>query len=1018
MVDDQPAKLLTYEAILSGLDLNCVRALSGEEALAKLLSQEFAVILLDVNMPGMDGFEVARLIREHPRLEKTPIIFVSAVYRSELDQLRGYEVGAIDYISVPAVPEVLRSKVAILVELHLRRAELQEVNRALASAREHLVEDHARVLQETREQLNAIFEHPSEAIVVMQALRDGSGAVCDWVYRNANSNALQLLGLTREKLIGRRLTEIVPDRAEYGVSLCTRVLETGEKTRYETQYGQTHCFVTIFPMGRDCVVCAGVDITERKTVEAALRESERRYRALIENAPVAVAHNALNGRFQYVNAAFCRLVGYTAEELYSRTWQQITHPDDVGGDQSLADRVVAKELSGYTLEKRYIRKDGSCVWASLFGNFVPDDKGDAMQGVAAVIDITERRNADRALRESEQRLLLAKRAARLGTYDYGVQNKSFQWDERTRELWGLAPDEPVTYPVFLAGIHPEDWPSTRAAIDRSLDPSGDGRYLATYRVINRQDGMTRWIEATGQALFEEGRAIRLVGTVQDVSARTIADAKLRESEERIREIANHIDQFAWTWNEKGEATWYNDRWYEYTGSSFEDMRGDGWKVAHHPDHLPRVIDNLQECIARGVPWEDTFPLQSKDGQFPWFLCRAVPIRDEQGRVRRWFGTATDVTDLRQLQDALREADRRKDHFLAMLAHELRNPVAPITSAAEALTHMLGEDDKARQLGGIIRRQAHNLSRLLDDLLDVARITQGRIQLKLEVAPLETCISLALESSQPLIREKRHQLTIGQSPQPLFVDADPVRLAQCLDNLLTNAAKYTDAGGEIRIRPYVDGAEAVVEVSDNGQGISSEFLPHIFELFAQNDRALDRAQGGLGIGLSVCKQLIEMQGGTVSGDSAGPGRGATFALRIPLANRAPQLSTSAEVAAEAQRILIVDDNRDAADSLALLLQFEGHEVATAYSAESALERLRDFIPQLALLDIGLPAMDGYDLAVRLRQAGIPALRLIALSGYGQAADRARSQQAGFDAHLLKPVAIDDLKRVISGDLTQL
>jgi CheY-like chemotaxis protein len=381
-------------------------------------------------------------------------------------------------------------------------------------------------------------------------------------------------------------------------------------------------------------------------------------------------------------------------------------------------------------------------------------------------------------------------------------------------------------------------------------------------------------------------------------------------------------------------------------------------------------------------------------------------------VLRWFGTNTDITEQRALQNALEETDRRKDEFLAMLAHELRNPVAPISNAAEVLARLVGEDKRCRPLVDMVHRQAVHLARLLDDLLDVARVTQGRIELRREVVSLATCIDQALETAQPLIREKAHRVTLTQMPSPLYVNVDKVRLAQCIANVLINAAKYTDDGGEIRIRPSVEGRLALVEVSDTGVGIAPDFLSRVFDLFAQSERALDRSQGGLGIGLAVCKQLIGMHGGTITASSAGLGHGATFTIRLPLVE-APHTVAAPEAAAALalHRILVVDDNADSADSLAMLLQMEGHETRTAYSAGMALELLAPFDPDVIILDIGLPDMDGYQLARQIR-AGWKPVRLIALSGYGQVEDKQRSSAAGFDAHLVKPADAVVLRKVIS------
>jgi CheY-like chemotaxis protein len=296
LVDDQPSRLLTYESILSGLGVECVSAFSGTEALARLLKDDFAVIVSDVNMPGMDGFELAAMVREHPRLERTPIIFVTAINISELDQLRGYEVGAIDYVSVPIVPEILRSKVAVLVELHRRRSELQHLNRALDEARAERDAEHAQALAYKDSQLRAVFEHPTAVIVVLRAERNADDELVNWIYHEANASTLSLLGTTRESLIGRRVSEVLPpERAALVSDRCTRVLLTGTPSHYESRFGNRDFVATIYSIGDDCVVSSGIDVTERVRTEVALRDSERRYRALVEDAPVAVAHNTVDG---------------------------------------------------------------------------------------------------------------------------------------------------------------------------------------------------------------------------------------------------------------------------------------------------------------------------------------------------------------------------------------------------------------------------------------------------------------------------------------------------------------------------------------------------------------------------------------------------------------------------------------------------------------------------------------------------------------------------------------------------
>jgi PAS domain S-box-containing protein len=631
LVDDQPARLVTYEAILAALPVRTITTSSGNEALQQLLKQEFAAVLLDVNMPDMDGFEVARLIRGHPRLERTPIIFVTGFEVSALDQLKGYEVGAIDYISVPIVPEILRSKVAVLVELHQRHRELQELNRALKDAR----------------------------------------AEVDSQYANKMAHQRQL------------------------------------------------------------------------------------YEAILSNTPDFAYVFDLNHRFAYANEGLLKMWGKTREEAIGKTCLEL----------------------GY-------------------------------------------------------------------------------------EPWHAA-------------MH-----------DREID-----QIVATKKPI------------------------------------------------------------------RGE-----------------------------------------------VPFTGTFGRRDYD----YVL---VPVLGTDDEVVAVAGTTRDVTERKQTEATLRESDRRKDEFIAMLAHELRNPVAPIRNAGEILAR-LATDERQAALAGVLKRQTDQLSRLLDDLLEVARVTQGRIALKRESVAIQACVQMAVEAVEPMIKERHLRLSVTRQGLSIFVDADKVRLTQCIVNLLTNAAKFTPANGDISINSRIEDYQAVIEVRDTGLGISAELLPKVFDLFVQGERSLDRSEGGLGIGLSVCKQLIEMHGGHVTASSEGVSHGSTFAIHLPLAREdgAPRES-AAEAGSAKRRILVVDDNKDAADSLAALLQIEGHEVTAVYTPEAGLEEVERLKPDLVLLDIGLPRITGYEVAQRIKAAH-PLMSVVALSGYGRPEDKQRSADAGFDAHLVKPVDFDDLRQLMN------
>jgi signal transduction histidine kinase/ActR/RegA family two-component response regulator len=395
---------------------------------------------------------------------------------------------------------------------------------------------------------------------------------------------------------------------------------------------------------------------------------------------------------------------------------------------------------------------------------------------------------------------------------------------------------------------------------------------------------------------------------------------------------------------------------------------------------------------------------------------ALRARQRQYQIREHLERRERTeTLLREREAALRDADRRKDEFLAILAHELRNPLAPIRNGLQIL-RMTGRGERPTEaVGAMMERQVNHMVRLVDDLLEMSRITRGKIELRRERVDVAAAILAAVDTSRPLIESRAHALTLDLAPEPLTIDGDPVRLAQIFANLLNNAAKYTEACGRITLSVRRDGATAIVSVKDTGAGIPADMLPRVFDLFTQIDRQPERSQGGLGIGLTLVKSLVELHGGAVEARSDGDGRGSEFIVRLPLAAAG---ATAAAVAAPPEdpiamhrRVLVVDDNHDAAESLALLLKLMGADVHVAYSGPDALTALRARRPDLALVDIGMPGMDGHEVARRIRQQ--PEFRdvtLVALTGWGQQEDRSRSRAAGFDHHLIKPVGIAALRPV--------
>jgi signal transduction histidine kinase/ActR/RegA family two-component response regulator len=396
----------------------------------------------------------------------------------------------------------------------------------------------------------------------------------------------------------------------------------------------------------------------------------------------------------------------------------------------------------------------------------------------------------------------------------------------------------------------------------------------------------------------------------------------------------------------------------------------------------------------------------------WIHTSGHVERDARDRATRMRGISIDITRIKLVEEELREADRRKNEFLATLAHELRNPLAPIRNGLEIL-RLAPSAEVAERARSMMDRQLRQLVHLIDDLLEVTRITSGKIQLNRVLTDLSDVLQNAVEMSKPLIDAAGHELTIEVPPRPLIVDGDPLRLAQVFGNLLNNAAKYTNPGGHIWLVANTVGDRVSVTVRDNGIGIAPQLMPRIFDLFTQASLSSQQSQGGLGIGLSIAKRLVEMHGGTIEAHSAGPGAGSEFTVRLALCAKCVP-AQSADVhetppgASSALRVLVADDNADAAASLAMLLKMNGHEVRTAFDGEEALRVAQEFVPNVALLDIGMPLLDGFAVCRRLR--ALPAGRhmtIVALTGWGQAEDRDRSRDAGFDRHLVKPA---DLRAV--------
>lgn len=755
LVDDNPHNLLALESMLADLGENLVKARSGREALKLLLDQDFALILMDIRMPGMDGYEAAELIRARERSRHIPIVFLTAHSMSEPQVFKGYSVGAVDFLLKPIVPEILKSKVTVFVELFKKT---EQVKRQAQLLREAEQRDNEKKLFEAKRK----FEQD----------------------------------LLREEMDQeRRLSEAMSQRAD-------------ELER---------------------------SIVRRERAEEALRRSNERLTLLAETANRLL----LGARPQeFMGSLFQRLSSHLHLELF---FNYLVHEEG---------KMLRLDSHGGLPEDASAERE----WVA-FGEGV---SGAVAQGRGAIIA--------------------------------------------------------------------ED-------VQASTDPS-----KASLRAL----GVTAF---ACYPLLADGR---LLGTL-----------------------------------------------------SFGTRR----RPSFHSDEL----------------------------QVMQVVCDQVAMAMERARL---------IVELQKRAEELANADRRKDEFLAMLAHELRNPLAPMMNAVHLLNHDDHKNDAVRQRAiATTERQVRHMIRLVDDLLDVSRITNGKVQLRKQTVTLEAVVEHAVQTSRPVLEDRRHELTILLPPEPIELWVDPTRLAQVIANLLNNAGKYTDPGGSITLSCARRGDQVVIRVKDTGIGLAPDMLARVFDMFVQSERGADRSQGGLGLGLTLVRRLVEMHGGTVQALSDGVGMGSEFVVHLPIETAT---AAAAAVAATegnsaplddpgpassgphwvpsvkptpppslALRILVVEDNDDIRETLKDLLEMCGHHVDVAEDGSSGVERTLFLRPDVALIDIGLPGLDGYQVAERIR-AEMPgeATRLIALTGYGQPDDKRRALAAGFNAHLVKPVDFDDLRRLLT------
>lgn len=868
--------------------------------------------------------------------------------------------------------------------------------------------------ERARAYLAAIVENTQDAVVSKTL----DGIITSW-----NAAAERIFGHTAEEAVGQPITIIIPpDRLDEERSILQR-LRRGERidhfeTERVTRDGRRiDISLTVSPVRDTSGRIVGAskvarDISDRKRSEAALKAREAELELIAKTTPLILTRCSRDLRYRFANRAAADLFGIAPEEMIGRPIKDVLGSEAFELIEPFIERVLRGESVEFEREIPYPAV--GMRWMRV--NYVPDynDQDELTGWIASIVDITDRKRAEEAVRASEQRFRTLAEAVPAFVWACRPDGFVFYVNRRWTEFTGETLEEAQGH-GWSQTLHPDD---RQCVVDLWNHCTRTGDVYEGECRYRRHDGQYRWHYFRGiPSRTRLGAIDAWYGTSFDIQEKKIAEEALRESEAKFRQLAETMPQLAWYADADGYITWYNQRWFEYTGTTPLQMEGWGWQSVHDPDVLPEVLEKWRRSIQTGEPFYMVFPLRGADDVFRPFLTRIVPLKDRHGRVVQWFGTNTDISEQQKMQEALRDADRRKDEFLATLAHELRNPLAPIRNAVRIMNVRGLQDPALQSARDMIDRQVQHMVRLIDDLLDLSRITRGTLELRKTQVSLTDVIEQALETSRPHAATAGHELTVDLPDEPIYLSADPVRLAQVFSNLLTNACKYTEPPGRIRLTAAREGDDAVVTVQDNGLGIPPDRLEEIFEMFSQLDATLARSPDGLGIGLWLVRRLVDMHGGSIAVMSDGPDKGSMFTVRLPIrigakpspARQRPRSQRSAPTL----RILVVDDNRDAAESLAMLLTYAGHEVGTVYDGTAALESAAANPPQAVLLDIGLPKLNGYEVARRLReQPGGGDMLIVAMTGWGQADDKNRSLEAGCDAHLTKPPDLDELMKLLA------
>ena len=885
---------------------------------------------------------------------------------------------------------------------------------------------------------HALFESLDDGFCVLEKVPATDGAPLDFVYLEVNPAFVTQSGADWAGAVaGHTIRQLFPGITEDWYTTYDTVLRTGQLIRFERELVPRTRWLEVcaFPVaaqkpGRLAVMFK--DITPRVLAEEARRETDAFNRSIVDSSPDCIKVLDLQGNL----LSMCNA-------------QKTMHIDDVGpflnkpwldfwpgGDRQAAQTALQTAAAGGTGSfvgfSPTMRGVPKC-WDVMISPILDADQR-PMRLLAVSRDVTERKQVEEVARLRTEQFETLFNDVPVGVYLVDADFCIRQVNPRALCMFGPIPaligrDFAEVMHILW---HPAQAEKSIAQVRHTLLT---GEALVVPELIEQRADrhLTEYYEwQITRIPMPDGR-LGVVCHFRDISERVLAQRLISESEARFRALFDHGPIAMYCVDANGVVLEYNHNAEAFWGR--EPVRGDpnerycGAFRLYSPDGsgVPHMQTPVADVLSGAIPFarDVTVVIERPDGSRITVIANVVPLKNAQGEITGAINCLYDVTERSRLERitqeqaaALADLDRRKDEFLAMLSHELRNPLAPISNAVRLLRMQKNDDPMQVQARNVIERQVGQLNHLVDDLLEISRITTGRVQLRQEQISLAGVVERAVESTHPLITQRRHVMHVALPDEPLWVHGDAARLEQVVVNLLTNAAKYTDEGGCVAVSLTREEGSAVLRVRDTGIGIAPELLPRIFELFTQAERSLDRSQGGLGIGLCLVQRLVELHGGTVAVHSV-LGHGSEFVMRLPVvAAWEPPLTLLVDPPAAAQaaagcRVLVVDDNVDAAQTLADLLVMTGHEVRIVHDGLGAVAAAVAWCPDVVLLDIGLPGLNGFDVAKRIRcETTKSDMVLVALTGYGQASDRQRSQEAGFDHHLVKPADFDEVEKILA------